>query len=310
MKQPLRGIIPPLATPLKGRDQLDEAGLDRLIDHVLAGGVHGIFILGTTGEAPSLSYRLRCEVIARTCERTAGRVPVLVGISDTSLVESVHLAEQAREMGADAVVLAPPYYFPAGQAELARYTEHLAAELPLPLFLYNMPSHTKLNYDLETVARLFEVPNIVGVKDSSANMIYFHKLRTLCARRPNFAVLIGPEELMGDAVLFGAHGGVCGGSNLVPRLYVDLYEAAVAGNLHIVRELHAKVLGISSTIYSIGGGASSYLRGLKCALKCAGLCDDVLAEPFEPLGERERKRIEVEVRSVMEYENVATDEHR
>ena len=123
LPRPLRGIIPPLATPLSDRDRLDLPGLERLIEHVLAGGVHGLFLLGTTGEAPGLSHRLRCELIERACAQVAGRVPVLVGVSDTAFVESVELAEHAADAVAHAVVLAPPYYFPAGQAELAGYVD-------------------------------------------------------------------------------------------------------------------------------------------------------------------------------------------
>jgi 4-hydroxy-tetrahydrodipicolinate synthase len=296
--RPFRGIIPPLATPLLERDRLDHAALERLIEHVIGGGVHGIFILGTTGEGPSLSYRLRMEVIERSCEIVAGRVPVLVGVSDSAYVESVQLAEHAAEVGAQAVVLAPPYYFPAGQSELALYLEHIAAEMPLPVFLYNMPSHTKLNFDLDTLARAMQIANVVGLKDSSGQMIYFHKARHLLSARPDFSILMGPEELMGDAVLLGAHGGVCGGSNLAPRLYVDLYEAASRGDLQRTRELHAQVMKISMTIYSTGPGPSSYLRGLKCALSCMGLCGDVLAEPFQPFGADERARIEKYVREL------------
>src|SRR4051812_43501002 len=108
----LEGIVPPLITPLLSHDQLNEPGLERLIEHVLAGGVHGLFILGTSGEAPSLSYRLRRELIARTCQLVAGRVPVLVGITDTSIVEALGVARSAAEAGAQAVVASTPYYFP------------------------------------------------------------------------------------------------------------------------------------------------------------------------------------------------------
>src|SRR5438094_2542997 len=126
LPRPLRGVIPPLATPLLDRDRLHHAGLERLIEHVLGGGVHGLFVLGTTGEAPGLSHRLRCELVERACAQVAGRVPVLVGITDTSFVESVELAEFAADAGAAAVVLAAPYYFPAAQPELADYTERIA----------------------------------------------------------------------------------------------------------------------------------------------------------------------------------------
>src|SRR5262249_36697478 len=133
MKLPLTGIIPPMLTPLRGRDELDIAGLERLIEHILAGGVSGIFILGTTGEGPSLSYRLRRELIERVCKQVKRRVPILVGVTDTSFIESVNLARVAAESGADAVVAAPPYYLPEAQPELQEYLEHLVSELPLPL---------------------------------------------------------------------------------------------------------------------------------------------------------------------------------
>lgn len=288
---PLAGIVPPMVTPLVDRDALDVDGAARLVEHLLAGGVHGLFILGTTGEAPSLSYRLRRELVSRVCRQVDDRVPVLVGVTDTSFVESVNLAGHAADQGASAVVLSAPYYFPAGQPELREYVADITAELPLPVFLYNMPSHTKITFEPDTVRELLEIPTIVGLKDSSAQMIYFHKLQAICAERPDFTLLVGPEELLGEAVLLGAHGGVCGGANLFPRLYVDLYEAALAGRLDDVAALHARVLEIGRTIYSVGQYGSSFIKGLKCALSCLGICDDFMAEPFHRFRPQEREKI-------------------
>jgi len=296
LPRPLRGIIPPMATPLRDCDTLDVAGLERLVEHILAGGVHGLFILGTTGEAPSLSYRLRQELIERTCRQVNGRVPILVGVTDTAFVESVRMAGLAAEAGAAAVVLAPPYYFAASQAELVEYLEHLVRQLPLPLFLYNAPTHTKVSFELETVRRAAELPGIVGLKDSSANMIYFHRLIALFRDRPDFTLLVGPEELLGESVLLGGHGGVCGGANLAPRLYVELYEAARGRDFDRVAALHRQVMQISNGIYCLGRSGSSFLRGLKCALSLLGICDDFLAEPFRRFDPPERALIEQELR--------------
>ncbi len=287
----LEGIIPPLVTPLLGRDELDTEGLETLVEHILAGGVHGLFVLGTTGEAPGLSYRLRQELISRTCRQVAGRVPVVVGITDTSFAESVNLACFSSDAGASAVVLAPPYYFPAGQPELLQYIEHLVPELPLPLVLYNMPSHTKLVFEPDTVRKAMDIPEVIGLKDSSANMVYFHRLQLFLKERPDFALLVGPEELLGETVLLGGHGGVSGGANLFPRLYVCLYEAAVAGDRARVEELHELVMQISSTIYSVGHYGSSFLKGIKCALALEGLCSDFMAEPFHRFNAPEKARI-------------------
>ncbi len=291
LPKPLRGIIPPMVSPLADRDTLDGPGLKRLIEHVLQGGVHGLFILGTSGEGPSLSYRLRCELIDRVCEQVAGRVPVLVGVTDTAFVESVNLAEYAADAGAAAVVLSAPFYFPAGQAELLRYTQSIVAEMPLPVFLYNMPSHTKLSFEPETVRQLIEHTKIVGLKDSSGDMIYFHTIRRIAAERPDWSLLIGPEQLLGEAILCGGHGGVCGGANLFPRLYVDLYNAARDHKTAEVARLREKVLNITQTLYSLDHEGAGVIKGLKAALRCLGICSDFMAEPFHRLREPERRQV-------------------
>jgi len=298
LPRPLRGIIPPVITPLQDRDTLDVKGLERLIEHILAGGVHGLFILGTTGEAPSLSYRLRYEVIERVCKQVKKRVPVLVGITDTSFVESVNLARKAESGGAQAVVLAPPYYFPAGQSELLEYLEHITSELPLPLFLYNMPSYTKLVFEPQTIRAAAEYPNIAGIKDSSGNMIYFRRLQILLRDHPDFSILMGREELLAETVLLGGHGGVCGGANLLPELYVELYNAACSKDLAKIEVLHEKVMKLSSAIYNVGQYESSYLKGIKCSLSCIGICSDFMAEPFHRFRQAEHDSIQQYVKEL------------
>jgi len=280
-----------MVTPLLDRDTLDVTGLERLVEHLLAGGVAGLFILGTTGEAPSLSYRLRRELIERTTKLVKGRVPVLVGITDTAFVESLALAKFSADCGTQAVVASAPFYFAAGQPELSEYIEHLVAELPLPLFLYNMPALTKVSFELDTVRRALDLERIIGIKDSSGDMIYFHRLLELSKQRPDWSVFMGPEELTPEAVLLGGHGGVNGGANLHPRLYVELYQAAAAQDLARVRKLHAEVMTLAGSIYTVGKHRSALIKGLKCALSLMGICHDALAEPFRSFREPERERI-------------------
>lgn len=287
----LRGIIPPMVTPLAARDRLDAPGLERLIEHILAGGVTALFILGTTGEGPGLSGRLRREMITRTCRLVAGRVPVLVGITDTAFAESVALARDAADAGAHAVVMAPPPYFPLAPAELLDYCDALVAELPLPLFLYNMPSLTKTAFSPETVQRLMEREGIIGIKDSSGDMIYLHRLLRQGRERADWSVLVGPEQLLAEAVLFGANGGVCGGANLHPRLYVALYQAAQAGDRTVLLALQQRVLALTDSVYTLGGQGASVIQGIKCALACLGICADGMTEPFRPFAEPERRRM-------------------
>ncbi len=282
------GIIPPMVTPLEDWDTLDNQGIEKLINHILNGGVHGLFVLGTTGEAPSLSHQLRKEVIKRTLDQVGKKVPVLVGITDTSFIETINIAEFAAEAGASAVVLAPPYYFPAGQFELIEYIEHLEQRLPLPLFLYNMPTHTKMIFEPETVKKASELPGVIGLKDSSGNMVYFHQLQQLFRDQDDFKLFVGPEELLGETLVLGGHGGVCGGANLIPELYVSMYETSIGGDLKKMGELHERIMQVSSSIYSVGKYKSSYLKGLKCALSIMDLCNDFMAEPFHKFRETER----------------------
>jgi dihydrodipicolinate synthase/N-acetylneuraminate lyase len=290
MQRRYSGIIPPLVTPLSDRDRLDGEGLERLVEHVLAGGVHGLFILGTTGEAPSLGYRLRRELIDRVCRQVAGRVPVLVGITDTAFVESTAVARAAADAGADAVVLATPYYFPAGQTELLGYVQHLVAELPLPLVLYNMPSLTKVWFEIDTLRRLSQIERIVGVKDSSGDLAYFEQLQTLRRERPDWSLMIGPEHLLPRAVELGGDGGVSGGANVLPRLFVECYEAAAARDVERLRPLQAAIERFQS-VYDVGKYASRHIKATKCCLSLLGVCDDFMAEPFHRFHPPERERV-------------------
>ena len=281
-----------MVTPLKNAFELDMPGLEKLIEHILAGGVHGLFLLGTTGEGPSLSYKLKYEMVKKSCKVIAGRVPVLVGITDTSFAESIRLAEHAAACGADAVVLAPPYYFPAGQMELLEYFGHLAPKLPLPLFLYNMPAMTKITIDVGTLRKASEIDNIVGFKDSGGSMTKYHEYIRAMRHKPDFSMLIGPEELLGEAVLFGGHGGVTGGANIFPRLFVDMYEAAVDGDLNRIKKLQEKIFSLRK-LYSCGQYPSSSIKGIKCALNCMEICSDFMAEPFHSFRQAERNKIKI-----------------
>jgi dihydrodipicolinate synthase/N-acetylneuraminate lyase len=287
--RPFRGLINPMATPLATPDQLDVAGVERLVPHILAGGVSALFILGTTGEGPSLSHRTRRELIERVTRLAGTKVPVLVAITDTSRQESVELANFAAAQGASGLVLAAPYYYPMTQTDLAGYVERLAPELPLPFFLYNMPSHTKVDFEPETVRRLADLPKVQGLKDSSGDLDYFRDVHHAVGDRSDFALLMGPEELLVEAMRIGAHGGVCGGSNVFPELFVNLYQAARDGRRAEIVRLQDLVVRFGRGVYTAG---DNYLRGLKCALSVAGLCSDVMAEPFQPVepGERDQVR--------------------
>jgi 4-hydroxy-tetrahydrodipicolinate synthase len=288
--RPYHGIIPPLVTPLTDRDTLDVAGLERLVEHVVLGGVHGLFLLGTTGEAPSLSYQLRWDLIDRVTKLVRGRVPVLVGITDTAFVESVNVAMHAADCGASAVVLATPYYFPAGQTELAGYIQNIVEKLPLPLVLYNMPALTKVWFEIDTLRKLSSLGRIIGIKDSSGDLDYFQQLMTLRTERPDWSIMIGPEAMLPEAMAIGGDGGVAGGANVFPRLFVDCYDACVAGDRAKLQKSR-NTINEFQKVYDIGKYASRHIKATKCALSLLGICDDFMAEPFHRFHPPDRARV-------------------
>jgi dihydrodipicolinate synthase/N-acetylneuraminate lyase len=293
LPKPLHGVITPLATPLLDRDRLDGPALDRMVEKIIAGGVTGIFVLGTTGEALGLSHRLRKEILHRVCSAAGDRAPVLASITDTSIIESLNFADEAMSAGASGLVLAPPYYYETTQPELLRYVETVSREAPLPIYLYNIPHLTKTHYSPEVVRAAADLPNVWGIKDSSGDMDYFAELIRRLADRPEFAVLCGPEERLAEAIALGAHGGIAGGSNLAPELFVELCHAATNGDAKRVAEIQTRVMRISKGVYHASAEGSSYLRGMKCALSLLGSCRNIMAEPYQPFGPAETETVRI-----------------
>jgi len=289
MTSRFRGIIPPIVTPLVDGETLDVAGLERFIEHLVAGGVHGLFVLGTSGELAGLSGRLRREMIDQCVRMTAGRLPIVVGVTDTAVVESVSLARYAAEAGADAVVVTAPYFLPPSQEELADYVRTIVRSQPLPVFLYNIPVLTKVAFEIETVLRLAEEERIIGVKDSSGEPKYLEEVARR-VKREDWSLLIGVERLMVQGVLAGLHGCVPGGANIAPRLFADLYDAAVARDMARVKQLEPQLAKIDR-IFRLGPGIPSIIRGMKTALSCMGICSPRMADPFRSHTEEEVEQV-------------------
>jgi len=292
LPRPLRGMIPPMVSPLLDDDALDIAGLERLVEYILGGGVHGLFVLGSTGEGPSLSGRVRRELIAHVCRQVSHRVPVLVGITDNSLAESLALANFAAVAGAQAVVCTAPSYFPAGDAELLNFFKSLNSRLSLPLLLYNMPALTGISFSMDVIRALMAEENIVGLKDSSGDLNYFQAVREVAADRPDWSLTVGPERLLADAIDLGADGGVSGGANLHPRLLVDLYESAAAKDdkrLAIAKADLAKLARLYQIQPCVNGPP---IAVLKFALSCLGICQDHTAPPLLKFDGRHRSAVE------------------
>jgi 4-hydroxy-tetrahydrodipicolinate synthase len=287
----MTGIIVPLVTPLQSTDAVDYAALELLLERVISGGVSGIFLLSTCGEGASLSYRLRRELIAHTCRQVNGRVPVLVSITDTSAAETRAIAIAAAEAGANVAVLAPPYYLPLSQAELTEYVLRRIDECPLPLMLYNMPELTKVAIAPTTVRRLMDERAIIGLKDSSGDLDYFAQLCALRRHRAEWTLLMGPEHLLVESVELGGNGGVCGGANLFPELFVGIYKAA-ASDRRRLPELLATADRLGEIYLTEPPSAASVIKGLKQGLACLGLGNGRAADPLGEVATEDKARIQ------------------
>ena len=277
----MQGIVPPLLTPLLDWKTLDVAGLENLVERLLAGGVHGLFLLGTCGEGVSIDTVMKRGIIDRVSRQVAGRVPFLTAISDTSIIESLRLAEYAAEKGSAGLVLSPPYYHPITQDDLKRYLFQVAEHVSLPTLLYNIPSHTKTCLELDTLAAALEHPKFVGLKDSSGDMDYFGKAAQLMAHRTDLTLLIGPEHLLVPAMKLGGHGGIPGGANLLPKLFVNIYNAVLQGEESLVETLERRLMNLDELYGGFYG--ATFLGNMKCALSILGICAGEFAEPLHAL---------------------------
>ena len=288
----LSGLIPPMVTPLSAPDKLDVVSTRKMVGHLLDGGVDGIFLLGTTGEGPHLPYAVREQLVKVVCAAVKGKVPVLVGITETDLEDALAFAAKCKGFGASGVVAAPPYYFKLTQAECVAWFGEMADRLPLPLVIYDMPAHTDTTIEPATIARLAQHPNIVAMKDSSSVIALFNKFRV--ALKPfakDFSLFMGPDEAMGEAVLLGADGGVCTGANLWPLTFKRMYNAAVSGDVAEVRRLQDITTTSSYLLYGLGQGQIGFLKGVKAALAEMGLIRNVMSAPFAPFQGAELKPV-------------------
>jgi dihydrodipicolinate synthase/N-acetylneuraminate lyase len=286
----LRGVVPPLLTPIQSDETVDESALRRLAAYLLDGGCHAFFVQGSSGEFPTLPAGQRCLAMRAVVDTTQGRVPVLAGIAAASYAEAVGNAEMAVACGAHACVATTPYYFTYSQGELIDYFTRLADEIDLPLIVYNIPQRTGNPLRPETILTLSEHPNIIAMKDTSENFMMMTRLIAALRGRDDFALFSGTETLMAPAVLAGAAGGVLGIGNLAPHFCVRLYEAAAAGDLARTRELQDQMENLFRAFFTYSYGEPSIgavLGGLKLAVSLLGLGDERLCFPGHRPGEVE-----------------------
>lgn len=273
----LFGIIPPLITPLTEDRRLDEVGLRCVVRHVLDAGVHGVFVMGSSGEFPFFGRDDRRRAIEIVVDEVAGKVPVFAGISDSGTELAARNAEDAEAAGADALVLTVPYYFKSFSDEdvLVHY-RYVAGKTGLPLVMYNIPQTVKTMVGVDVIAQLAEEGTVCAIKDSSTDFIHFQRLLSRMSGMPDFRIFQGSEFQSAASILMGAHGGVLGIANIVPGLCVQLYEAAASGDAARSRELQRRVTSVAA-IFPVGRSA---VTSMKAAASILGLCSPAVNLPL------------------------------
>jgi 4-hydroxy-tetrahydrodipicolinate synthase len=282
----LRGIIPPVITPFTADQELDLARLKAHIDWQLECGVHGIFVLGTTGEFYALEEREKQTVIATAAEHLHGRTQLYAGTGAETTREVIRLTKMAEKEGADGVSVITPYFLKPTQTELADHFRRVAESTKLAVVLYNNPATCAgLSIEPETVARLAELPNIIGIKDSSGDLQNTIELLRNTSRE-KFSVLNGRDTLILAALQAGVQGAIPASCNIAPTLCVGLYEAFIKGDLTSAREFQSRLHPIRMAM-SLGTGNGA----VKEALNLLGRPCGPNRWPIGPLSEDKRLKL-------------------
>jgi 4-hydroxy-tetrahydrodipicolinate synthase len=291
---PFQGIFCPMLTPLHRDETVDQESLRRLIDFLVDGGVHGIWVMGTTGEFPLLPETERARAVALTVEHVAGRIPVIANVGDSSTALALRHARHAVEAGADAIACTPPHYYLHSMDEVISHYRGLKEAFPeRPLFIYNIPQTVKVRMTLEATLLLAREGTASGIKDSQNDLQWFRALAAAIheeRRESQFRLFLGTRTLIDVGVVAGAHGAIPANSNVVPRACVMAYDGAVAGDWAIARDAQALATRYDDLANVAGAGSANAatLSSLKHVLATWGIIDNpTVARPSRSFTEDE-----------------------
>ncbi|RKU26925.1 hypothetical protein C6497_12840 [Candidatus Poribacteria bacterium] len=274
------GIFTPTITPLDQKERVDESGFIRQLNRLIENGVHGIYLLGSSGEFTTLTNAERERALDIATKTIAGRIPIICCVMDTSaqrVIQNIQLVEQYE---VDAVAATPGYYYPStDDADIIQFYHEVAASTELPVLIYNIPSTVKTAIKPQIVVQLADdCDNIVGIKDSSGDWANSINLIALLGVRDDFTIMLGSHFALAAALLFGADGGVISIANVAPKESVALYNAAKARDLDEVNRLQNWMIKLSQ-MYTYGQGVS----GMKACLEILGVCNAYTTSPLLPL---------------------------
>jgi 4-hydroxy-tetrahydrodipicolinate synthase len=242
MNKELHGIVPALVTPFTARDEVDTAGLRWIIGNCIRSGANSIIVNGSLGEFTNLNAAERRSVIDTAVDEVNGKVPLIVGVGSPGTKNAVDLAREAAELGADSLVVLPPFYFQIGEESVFAHFKTIAESVDIPIIIYNFPGTTKITISPPLVARLAQVEGIIGIKNSFDSVVHLREIVRLTKDIKTFSVLAGMEDLLLPGLLLGAKGSISGLSNFIPQVLVEVYSKYTSGNISGAAELFNRVV--------------------------------------------------------------------
>jgi len=278
------GSLTALVTPMHEDGRIDEDAYARLIDWQIAEGTSGLVPVGTTGESPTLSHEEHKRVVELAVAGAKGRVPVLAGAGSNATAEAIGLAQHAQKAGADGVLVVTPYYNKPTQEGLYRHYKAIAESISIPLVIYNIPGRSVIDMTVETMARLAEIKNIVGVKDATANLT--RPLHTRRACGPDFIQLSGEDHTLLGYLASGGHGCISVTANVAPRLCAEVHAAWARGDVKGALDIQMRLLPLHDAMF-----CESNPGPVKYAASLLGFGTNTVRLPLAPVAEANAARI-------------------
>jgi len=283
VKTSFRGSFTALVTPFNN-GSLDEKAFRSLVDWQIAEGTHGLVPVGTTGESPTLSHVEHNQAVEWCIDQAKGRVPVVAGTGSNSTREAIELSQHAEKAGADAVLVVTPYYNKPTQEGLYQHFKAINDAIGIPIIIYNIPARSVIDMSVDTMTRLFELKNIAGVKDATANVLRVSQQRA--AMGEGFNQLSGEDGTCIGFMAHGGHGCISVTSNVAPRLCSEFQEACLKGDYHAALELQDKLLPLHIALFIETNPSPA-----KYALSVLGKCAETVRLPMVPLADKTKTAV-------------------
>ncbi|GGZ40722.1 4-hydroxy-tetrahydrodipicolinate synthase [Asticcacaulis endophyticus] len=282
------GVITALITTFKD-GEVDYAAFEALVEHQIKSGVHGLVPVGTTGETSTLSMAEHKAIVELCVKTAAGRVKVIAGAGSNSTAEALELTQHAKAVGADAALVVAPYYNKPSQEGMYQHYKHLNDNVQIPVMMYNVPGRTVVDLSNATVARLAQLPNIVGIKDATGDLARASMMRLEVPE--DFALISGDDPTLLGYMAHGGHGVISVTSNVAPAQMVALYNAAAAGDFATARAMQDKLINLHKALFYDASPSPT-----KYALSCLGQCTDEVRLPIAPCAADVRPKVDEAMR--------------